>query len=148
MSIGSNTVLHDVVVYIKSILQGITDPIVGSRSTSSKFVMTSFPLRGAEYPLITIECGMNNGRGMGMATEAMEFRNLLRITIWSKSTKQRDELCDSVISTLRNAQLGTGTISENLYDFIVINAFDLSEDAGQEKIHRKIIEVSYKFIAE
>jgi len=147
--IGNSTVLHDITVYLKGLLQAnVTDPIVGSRSSSSKFIMTSFPMRVAEYPLITIKTSMDSGVGLGMASEAMEIRNVIQISIWSKSTKQRDELFDSVLYALRSNQLGTGTIAENLYDLTLVNAFDLSEDVGQEKIHRKIAEFSYKFIAD
>jgi len=109
--------------------------------------MTNYPMHDVYYPLIVIEpLGMDDSE-LGMNTEGRITNVTLRITVFSKDTKSRDVIYDQIYNLLRTTQTGSGTISENLFDFRLINAFNQSEDMGQEKLHRKIIEVSYSFIA-
>ena len=59
MSINSNTFLRDLLSFIKKdLLENITDPLSlekNKRSSDSSFVMTSYPQRLVQYPIITIK---------------------------------------------------------------------------------------------
>ena len=53
--VSKDTILLDTLFYIKKdLLDNLTDPLA-ARSASSKFVMTSYPQRPVNYPLITIK---------------------------------------------------------------------------------------------
>ena len=56
MTVETNTFIRDIIFFIKNDLaSNITDPIVGSRASGSSFIMTSYPQKQVQYPLITIK---------------------------------------------------------------------------------------------
>ena len=155
MAIGTASFIHDSVILLRNLLaSGITDPVSASRSgTDSRFIMTSFPQHSVLYPLITIkQLGMVDIERMGMSTEQKRLYARYEVDVWSKSTKQRDEIAGSVYNVLRTNQLGienniSGTVVEGLYNFQLINMFDRVEgEKEREKIHRKVLEFSYVYI--
>uniref|UniRef100_A0A6M3XK52 Tail protein n=1 Tax=viral metagenome TaxID=1070528 RepID=A0A6M3XK52_9ZZZZ len=148
MTISGSTIVHDSVLKIRALIaSGVTDPISASRSSDTKFVMTSFPDRKVEYPVITIEGNKVSDERLGTSTQAMKSDIHCVTNIWSKSTKQRDALSDSVYQTLKTSQMGTqagwtGTELDGLYDFKFFGENNIDEE-GQKGIHRKRIEFGY-----
>ena len=134
-------------MYIRDLLiNGITDPSSTSRPSDSKFCMTSFPQRTVHYPLITVEQLNFRDVQLGISTQQSIIEIGMEINIWSKSTKQRDQLADNVYNTLRTNQLtGSSSVTQGLFDFKITNIFNLDEE-GKEGIHRKVIELKYTFL--
>lgn len=88
---------------------------------------------------------------LGMQSEGVIIPVNFVINVFSKNVKERDQLAGSVFNLLRVSQYdvdsttGSGTVLERLYDFQMGNIVSLDEP-NKEGLHRKIIEVSYKFI--
>jgi len=152
--INDASILHDGVLRMKHLLaSGITDPISASRSSGYQFVMTSYPERKVEYPIITIKANQGTMERMGMQSEMAFLPIIFTIDVWSKKTKERDELSGSVFSLLRQCQYGknsiantgSGTVLETLYDFRLLSIVDFDEP-GKEGIHRKMMTAQYKYI--
>lgn len=150
MTVSGSTILHDSVLKVRALIaSGVTDPISATRWTASgcKFVVTSFPDRLVQYPVITVQGHRLLDERMGTQTQAMKTPVRLVVNVWSKATKERDTLADAVYQTLKTSQMGTGagwtgTELDLLYDFHLINEFDIDE-TGMRGIHRKYMEFSY-----
>lgn len=145
--VASATPIHDTTVYLRDLLlNNVTDPSSAGRPSDSKFCMTSFPQRTVHYPLITIEQINFRDVQLGISSQQSRIEIGIEINIWSKSTKQRDQLADSVYNVIRTNQLsGTSALSEGLFDMKITNIFNLDEE-GKEGIHRKVIELKYTFL--
>ena len=147
MPVEKNTLLKDVLFFVKDDLDGaITDPIAASRPTNSKFIMTSYPSRPVNYPLITIKTLNINAKRSGMQTTAQDITIDLEIRIWARNTKERDEIFDQVFSRLGDIQFtsSTGSIANNLHDLLVGSAVEITEE-GDKGIKSKVIGIQYKF---
>lgn len=144
--VESNTFVRDILYLIKNdLINNITDPIVSSRGSKSKFVMTSYPSRPVKYPIITIKATNYDAVRSGMQTTVMDLTVNLEIRIWARNTKERDTLFTDVFNRLRNIQFTAGGTSDNnLHDFTMTSALEIDEE-GDQAIKSKIIEVVYKF---
>lgn len=145
--VSSATFEKDILYFIKNdLLSSITDPISSKRSSKSKFVMTSYPTRPTEYPLITIKTLNHEAIRSGMQTVAMDMRITLEVRIWARNTKERDDIFTEVFNRLRSIQFtdSTGSIANNLHDFNVPSVIEINED-GENAIKSKVIEVNYNF---
>lgn len=149
MSIDSSRPIKDGVLLLKDLISGgIADPVSGNRtSTTSKFVMASYPKREVIYPLITISQNGMNGQRAGMNSEVMFDRMRFQVDVWAKDVKYKDEIAGSVIQVLRTSQdtATSGTQAFGLYDFRLINTTDI-DDPDIEGVHRKVIEFDYLYI--
>jgi hypothetical protein len=151
MSVADNSILHDVVIRIKSLLaSGISDPL-SRDSTGSSFILSSYPDKIIRYPVIVTSANLGNSNKMGMFSEMASLPVSVKIDVMTKSTKQRDEMTGSIFNLLRtseygmNATTGSGTILERLYDFKLNGTVDLDEP-GIDGMHRKIINCSYNYV--
>jgi hypothetical protein len=151
-TINNQSIISDSTLRFKHLLaSGITDPISATRTTS--FVMTSWPERKIEFPLITVRTNLGVSERLGMQSEGQYLPILVFIDVWSKNVRERDVIAGSVFEILRQNQYGTdstgntgsGTILERLYDFRLLNMVDLDEP-GKEGIHRKSIQAQYKYV--
>ncbi len=67
------TFIRDVLSFIKSDLTtNIIDPISSKRHSSSKFIMTSYPQRKVQYPLITLKVINQREARESMQTTSMD----------------------------------------------------------------------------
>lgn len=155
MTINNVSILSDSLRRMKELIaSGITDPISASRSASSRFVMSTFPERNAEYPLITVSNRHGPSDRLGMQSEVMNLPVQFTVQVWGDTMKNKDTLAGSVLNLLRVSQYGidsiantgTGTNIEGLYDLQLTNMFDLDEE-GKKGLHRKVIEFNYNFMA-
>src|SRR3990167_2458757 len=128
MAVTSANFIADVLYFIKNDLNSnITDPISSSRNAESKFVMTSYPQRLAQYPLITIKLINQEGKRAGMQTNAMDVIANIEIRIWARNQKEKDDLTTLIYKGLRDIQFTavTGSIANNLYDYQLVSAVEV-----------------------
>ena len=148
MTVSGSTILHDSVLKIRALIaSGVTDPISASRSSDTKFVATAFPSRKVEYPLITVEGNKVSDERLGTNTQSMRSDIRCEVNVFSKQTKERDTLTDSIYQTLKTSQMGTqagwtGTELDGLYDFKFFGENNIDEE-GQKGLHRKRMEFGY-----
>ena len=142
--IKSNTFVADTLYFIKhELVTNITDPLTAAkRGANSKFVMTSYPQRKTEYPLITLKVVNYNAKRAGMQTTTMDLTMNIEIRIWARNTKERDTLFQSVLNRLRSIQFSTGgSVLNSLHNFNVNSATEVDE----EKIKSKVLDITYQF---
>lgn len=148
MAVASATLVHDTTIWIRDLLlTKVTDPYSSSRQTNSKFVMTAWPTRPVDYPLILVQNTDLETSPLGMQSESEIVRMTFEIDVHSKSTRERDEVSDSVMDVLRSNQLGTGeSLDQGLFDFKIEGTTN-ADDPGKDGVHRKIIMITYTYIA-
>jgi len=145
--VESGTFIRDLLFYVKDTLTtGVTDPITATRSTQSRFVMTSYPSRFTQYPLITVKLSNYSGPSSGMQTNAMDITAIIEIRVWARNQKEKDELANDCFIVLRDAQhtASTGSIANYIYDFALLSAVEVDED-GENQPKSRILEVQYKY---
>ena len=145
--VESATFVRDSIFFVVNDLSSnITDPILSTRNSDSKFIMTSYPQRKTEYPLITVQLQNADAQRTGMQTNAMDMDLTFEIRVWARNVKERDELYQSVLNRLRTIQFtASGSIDADLHDFNATSAINIDEE-GEGGIHSKVITATYKFI--
>ena len=147
MVVESATFIRDILFFIKSdFLSNITDPESGKRSNNSKFVITSYPQRLVEYPLITIKLTNQEAIPAGMQNTAMDVTITLEVRIWGRSQKEKDELANTAFKRLRDIQFtaSTGSIANSLHHFRLLSAVELDEP-GEDQPKSRILGIQYRF---
>jgi len=146
MSVQASTIIRDVLYTIKNDLRNnITDPIQSSRTPISGFIMTSYPQRVVQYPLITIKLTNASATRAGMQTSAMDYVINLEIRIWARNQKEKDELFTAVLERLRNIQFSVGgTVDADIHEFSALSGVEIDEE-GKGKPKSRILEVQYRF---
>jgi len=144
--VESATFVRDTLFFIKNDLSSnITDPISSSRASNSRFVMTSYPQREAQYPLITVKIPNYNAIRAGMQVDHMDMEMTVEVRIWARNVKERDELFEDVFNRLRQIQFTAGgSVEAELHDFNMPSAVEIDEE-GDQGIKSKVIEINYKF---
>lgn len=141
------TFIRDILNFIKSdINDSIEDPILSKRAATSKFVMTSYPQRTVQYPLITIKMTNQTATRAGMQTTSMDVIVNLEVRIWARNQKEKDDLATKVYDRLRQIQFttSTGSIANELHDFTLISMNEVDEP-GQKGIKSRILQIGYTF---
>ena len=147
--VNSTTYISDSTVFLRDNLIGaITDPISSTRNSNSKFVLTSYPARLAQYPLITIRSeGTEEIAKSGMRSELSWVRLPFEIRIWARNEREKDILTQQVINQLRTNQYDGGSSSsddQGLHDFSLVSAVPVDEP-GEQGIKSMVLTVNYKF---
>lgn len=142
--------IRDVLYFIKNDLDtNITDPISSTRSTRSNFVMTSYPQRPVQYPIITVKCTNIEAVRAGMQTTAQDITLSIEIRIWARNQKEKDDIFDSVFSRLSDIQFtsSTGSIANDFHDLFIGSAIEVDEsgESGAQAIKSRVIGMVYKF---
>lgn len=147
MTINSETMIGDILFYIKNdFLDNITDPISSTRNSQSSFVMTSYPQKLVNYPLITLKVLNFDATRAGMQTVAMDVKITLEIRVWAKNEKDKDTISNKCYKRLRDIQFTatTGSIANSIHNFTLLSATELDED-GEEQPKSRILNVEYSF---
>ena len=148
MPVTTATFLQDIVIFIRNYLRSnITDPL--SRGAGGNtFVMTSYPKRSVQYPIITVRATGIDTTRLGLQSEATWTNVTIEIRTWARNSKESDDLTQDVIISLKNAQFGTGgTVEEGIYDFKLQSTVPVVEGEGEQNlVHSKIMTYSYKTI--
>ena len=144
--VSSDTFVRDTLYFLKNdLLTNITDPLVGVRDSKSSFIMTSYPQRPVQYPLITIKPTNFTANRSAMQSNNMDMQMIIEVRVWARNQKEKDQLFELVFSRLRKIQFATnGTQSNNLHDFKQSSAVDVDED-GDGTPKSRVMEVVYKF---
>ena len=145
-NVNSNTFLADTIILIRDkVRDNITDPLVASRPTPEKFVLTSYPQRGVTYPIITVtDRGIIQPQRLGMASEGTVLTMNIEIRLWARNIAERDELTQQIYTYLRQNQLDatTGLSDSNLHDFTLTSTVNI-DDPGVQGIRSKVMEFSF-----
>ena len=147
MAVNSSTFITDLLFFIKNdFLSSITDPISATRSADSRFVMTSYPQRQVQYPLITIKLINQTGTRAGMQTEAMDVTANIEIRVWARNQKEKDDIANQIYKRLRDIQFtsSTGSIANNLYEYQLVSAVEIDEP-GENQPKSRVLQVRYRF---
>jgi len=145
--VESGTFIRDILFYVKnSLASGVTDPITSTRKAPSSFIMTSYPLKLVQYPLITVKLTNYSGTSAGMQTNAMDVIASIEVRVWARNQKEKDELANDCYIVLRDLQFTatTGSVANYLYHFKLLSAVEVDED-GSNQIKSRILNVEYKF---
>lgn len=152
MAISTTTLLKDTVLTIRDNLSSnITDPISSVRNTNARerFVMTSYPVRGVTYPVITVRGRMGDRKRLGMGSEQMMVGLIIEIRIWARNEKEKDALGEQVYNHIRTNNLGTGgTNSVGLFDPTLLSdvLVDEPEDSVAAGIRTRVMEYEFKYL--
>jgi len=151
--VSDNSIIHDSLLTIRDILRnGCTDPLSGTRSVNSQFITLKGSRRPKEFPVVVLDHVSSVGTPLGIQSEAMDMNLTFRADCQSTSVgydnKGVDWVADDVINTLRTSQRGvspqSGTQSNGLYDFRILNTFPMDEP-GPKGLHRRIITFNYHY---
>ena len=150
-TITSNTFIADSVLYIRDYLvTSVTDPILSTRSNTSRFIMTSYPRRATEYPIITVrDSGGSLIQRGGMRSTVTINKIQIEIRVWGRNVIERDQLSQEILDDLRTVQTTANTGSEvvGLHDFNVASVVNVPPpQEGEENIQSKIIRIEYMVI--
>ena len=145
MTVSSSTFIRDILFFIKDNLGNITDPLGVNRNSQSKFVMTSFPERLVEYPLITVKLTNQSAIPSGMQTTTMDVVIVVEIRVWARNQKEKDELGNDCYKRLRDIQFTAGGSRANfLHNFTLLSDVELDEP-GKNQPKSRILSIQYKF---
>lgn len=150
MAVTRSNIIHDVLFFIKDDLDGqITDPFSSKRSAKSKFIMTSYPQKPAQYPIITLRIANIEALRAGMQTTAQDITITLEIRIWARNEKEKEIIYQQVSNRLKNIQFtaSTGSIANNIHDYNELSAVEVDEpgESGGKVIKSRIITCVYRF---
>lgn len=147
MAVAAATIIRDVLFFIKNDLTGqITDPISSTRPSNSKFIMTSYPQRQVQYPIVTIKVTNVEAFRTGMQSTSMDYIFTIELRVWGRNQKEKDTIYTAVLDRLRTIQFtsSSGSIANNLHDFNATSAVEIDEE-GKGKPKSRICEIQYKF---
>lgn len=142
MVVSSIKFISDIVLFIRNLLrEQITDPLPRD---STDFILTAYPKKSVKYPIITIKQTNVEVNKLGIASEVCRANVYLEIRIWGRNSKESDGLLSEVIDALRSNVYGTdGTNSEQIFDFNISSVNSVDEDAGENSIRSRIINLNY-----
>jgi len=147
MTIATATFLSDVIIFIRNLLRtNVTDPL--SRASGIGFVMTSYPKRDVQYPLITIKSIGMDSRNMGMQSEVSLVNLKLEVRVWARNAKEIDDLTQKTINVLRDNHYGTASTNlEEIHGFKLTSMTSVNFEEGEDNlIHTKVCQFEYKVI--
>ena len=150
MAVAKATILRDVLFFIKDDLnKNIIDPLSSTRIKNSKLIMTSYPNRPVNYPIITLKITNIEAPRAGMQTTAQDITLTLEVRIWARNEKEKDKLYEDIFNRLDSIQFtdSTGSIANNLHDFNVLSSVEIDEEGepGAQVIKSRILQCQYKF---
>lgn len=147
MAISTSTFISDVVIFIRNLLRtNITDPL--SRTNGVGFVMTAFPKRQTQYPLITVKASNAPTTKLGMQSEVHLVTMSLEIDTYGRNAKEGDDLAQDVINVLRSNQYGVNSTDvEEIHGFVLTSMVPIPDDGdGDNMVHHKNLNFEYKVI--
>jgi len=142
MAVTKENIIHDVIFFIKDDLDGqVTDPISSTRSAKSSFIMTSYPVKEAQYPLITIKITNFTAIRAGMQTTAQDITLPFEIRVWARNEIEKDRIAQQILSRLADIQFTVdGSTDSNLHDLTITSAVEIDEPGeigGKGELNRE-----------
>lgn len=118
----------------------LTDPL----NRGADWIFTAFPRRDIRYPLIAISQPTMSKSPMGASDTLIEEGTIaLDISIYSKTTLQRDQLADAVLALEKAKRLDLRDYG--LFDARVTACYDAEFDAAKE-VFRKIAVIQFGIV--
>lgn len=145
MVIENGTFISSSVLWIRDTISSLVqDPISEQRTNrNEKFVLTAYPQRAVQYPIITIRNIGGNSRNLGMQSETQLFELRYEIRIWARNEKEKETLTEQTINALKNYQTDTlGSNANHIYGFTQNSMVNVDEP----DVKSKVIEIKYIFI--
>ena len=150
MAVTRTNIVSDILLFIKQDLTNqIEDPISRTRSRNSKFIMTSYPQRLVEYPLVTLKVTNIEAPRAGMQTTAQDITITMEIRIWARNEKEKETIYQQVSNRLKDIQFtdSTGSIANNLHNYTELSANEIDEPGapGAQTIKSRVLQCAYQF---
>ena len=145
MALTAATYISDSVLFIRDYLDSnVTDPISSDRVGRERFVVTSYPQRAVNYPIISVRLnGTNIIQRLGQLSSGVWQLITIEVRVWARNEKERDEISQDVFNTLRTNQFGAGgSIEFELHDLGQTSAVNVDED-GEAGIKSRVYEYQY-----
>lgn len=144
--VSSENFIGEVLKFIKTdLINNIDDPLQGKRSDNSSFVLTSYPQRKVEYPIITIKLVNQTAKRAGMQTNAMDVSIFIEIRIWARNQIEKDSIANKVYKRLRDIQFTqTGSVNNFIYNYNLLSAVEIDE-SGEGEPKSRILQINYQF---
>jgi len=142
MSLNPASMISSALVKIRDdLIANVTDPKSGTRPPASKFIMTAYPSRDVFYPHIIVRQAGGSGTPESVnAPITFLYDMLFVIDVFSKSTKELDEICGVVGAEMLNDVA-------NLRDFglhaMKMPLFFRDNPVTEPGVHRKTAEYSF-----
>lgn len=148
--VSRSTLVSDTIQFVRDdLLDNISDPISSTRNYKGKFVLTSYPNKAVEYPIITIKVTNIEAFRSGMQSTLQDIRLTLELRIWARNEKEKDTLYAQVLDRLANIQFTavTGSVANDLVDMNILSSIELDEpgEPGAKAIKSRIIQLVYSF---
>lgn len=147
-TINSSTFMSDSILFIRDYLRtNLTDPL--ARTGGIGFVMTAFPKRETIYPVVTTKITNCVTNKLGMQSETSLLSLSIEVRIFSRNSKECDNITQQVIDKLRTFQFDTlGTSNSGMYGFKLDSCNSIVQVDGDNTIHNKVLNFNYKEILE
>lgn len=138
--------IRDILYFIKNDFQSnITDPISTTRKSVSAFIMTSYPQRPVDYPLITLKIPNIEAKRSGMQSTQLDIIVPVEIRVWARNEREKDTISQQVIDRLANFQhIASGSVDNDIHDFQVLSSTEVDEE-GEGGTKSRVIVIQYKF---
>ena len=150
MAINGSTLISQTTLFIRDLLlSGITDPLSGTRTSSERFVMSAYPEREVNYPIITVKStNVNTLRKGGMSSEDQIMNLPFEVRVWARNQAEKDQIAEQVHYLLRTNQItgGSATVDQGLFNFNLDSTVNVDE-LGKNKPKSKVMEISYNLVA-
>ena len=144
--VNSETFIRDILLFLKGdLLENIDDPIAAGR-TNGSFIMTSYPQRITQYPIITIKLVNQSAERAGMQTTAMDVNLTIEIRVWARNQAEKDDISNQIYKRLRDIQFTTltGSVANDLHHYKLNSDVEVDEP-GEGNPKSRILQINYKF---
>jgi hypothetical protein len=149
MVIRSDKFIQDIILFIRNVLrERVTDPLINENTFRTEgFVMTAYPARKVQYPIITIKQTNISTQKLGMASEMQYATINVEVRIWARNSKEVDEMTGEVIDILRDLEFDAdGTSNEEIHGFRLLSCIPIVEVGSENNIHSKVLNFGYAAI--
>jgi hypothetical protein len=143
MVVTTGSFLSDSILFLRNVLcSNVSDPLT---SRTGSFIFTSYPKSNTVYPIITIKNTGIATQKLGMSSETSLSKMKYEVKVFSKNSKECDNLTQNIINVLRTNQFGTNsTNEEQVFGFNIDSVVPIVSEDGINTIHQKAITFTYK----
>lgn len=137
-AVTNSTIVHSIVTNL------YTKFTASLNSSWKSHVYTGYPGTSVDFPVIIITHAGTRDEFVSLGTEYKRMFVTIRIEVWSKSTKERDQIWDDIYDVLRTNYIGTDSFtSVKMFNMILLSCMNIDTDASKARggIHRKIADI-------
>ena len=143
MVIDPAQIISSALIFIRDELRSdVVDPKLGARPSASDFVATAFPSHDIFYPHIILRQVGGSGTPESVnAPITFLYEMLFILDVYSKSTKELDELCGKVVAQMLN---NVATFRDYGLHAMNMPLFFRDNPVTAPGVHRKTAEYTFK----